>query len=307
MRDVGTVAALVAAAVLLQLFLPDRAIWHQGWYSVALVGLVALLALRTRAALAKARTGSGPAILALAFGGAALAFGGIASGLLAPDPQQIVGAPGSAVPVADVGGSIDFATLQSGDPPALAVPGSALLPIASQRYTADFVLQATPRTVIGVDARDGKNAHLTITQPTGSAFSSPVLLMQQTQRISGLDLPFDTFAVPAAHRIVNVVLFSPQQVALMSGISGPPRSVVLFAVDDETDRPLPHAIRLANDGQTVAVGGLRLRARVLRYPAVEIEAIPSIPALGIGFAALAVGVGLFVRGGAARTPSRSKS
>ncbi len=306
MRDVATLVVAIAAAVLLQLVLPNRVIWHQGWYSVVLVALVVLLAVRARDATAKAMGRARPAVVLLAFGGGAIAFSGVASGLLAPDPQQIVGAPGSAIPVPDLGGSVRFAALQSGDPPELVRPGRAPLPIASGRYTSAFLLSQTVRTIVAVEARDAANAHLTITQPTGSAFSSPVLMMQQTQRISGLDLPFDAFSVPAAHRIVKVVLFNPQQVALMSGIPGPPRAVVLFAVDDETDQPLAHAIRLANDGQPVAVGGLRLRATIVRYPAVDVTAIPSLPGLAVGFGALALGIGLFSLRGA-KSPLRSKS
>jgi len=306
-RDVATLVVAVAAAVLLQLLLPNRAIWHQGWYSVALVALVALLAVRARHAAVKAAGRARAAVVLLAFGGGAIAFSGVASGLLAPDRQQIVGAPGSDIFVPDLGGSLRFAALHGREPPALVLPGRAPLPIASQRYIGAFLVKQMMRTVVAVEARDAADAHLTITQPTGSAFSSPVLLMQQTQRISGLDLPFDAFSVPAAHRIVKVVLFSAQQVALMSGISGSPRPVVLFAVDDETDRPLPHAIFLANDRQQVAVGGLRLRATIVRYPAVELTAIPSLPGLTVGFGALALGLGLSLSQRGAKTPSRSKS
>jgi hypothetical protein len=66
---------------------------------------------------------------------------------------------------------------------------------------------------------------------------------------------------------------------------------VLFAVDDENDRPLPHAIALAIDGQTIAVGGLRLHAAVLDYPSVEIVAAPSLVAVVAGAALVLGGLG----------------
>ncbi len=280
-------ATAIAVAVALQALLPDRTIWHEGWYSVVLAAALALL---LRTAIVRSKNTSRPALLLVTFGTAVLAFAGIASGLLAPDPEEVVAAPGSVAPVPDLGGSLLFAPLQSADPPQLLRARHVPLAIASQRYAGAFVLREVMRTVATVDAYDASGAHLTITQPTGSAFSSPVLLMQQSQHIAGLDFPFDEFALPAAHRIVKVVLFSAHQVALLHGISGPPRPAVLFAVDDETDQPLPNAIRLVPSGDAVTVAGLRLRARVVRYPAVEVFSAPSLPALILGFCMIGAGI-----------------
>ncbi len=293
MRIYAFLASAIAAAVLLQALLADRAIWHEGWYSVLLAGTLALL---LRSAFAKSLRRGKPALVAVTFGTTVLAFAGIASGLLAPDPQEVVGAPGSAVPEPDLGGSLLFAPLRSATPPQLLRAGRAPVRIASQRYVGAFVLRDVMRTVVAVDAYDRSGARLTITQPTGTAFSSPVLLMQESQRIAGLglELPFDEFAVPAAHRIVKVALFSAQQVALLRGIAGPSRAAVLFLVDDETDQPLPHGIRLAQSGETVAVAGLRLRAEVLRYPAVDVLSAPSLPVLVFGFCIIAIGAALML-------------
>lgn len=271
--------ALIAGAVVAQTLIPDRSIWHEGWYSVALLALAIVVVARIRGGLSS---------LAIVAGSCVVAFAGVASGLLAPDPQLVVGTPGTSVSVAGLG-TLNFPPLGAGGSPSLQTGGSAA-----------FLLRDISRTVVAVDAYDSTGAHLTVTQPTGSVFSSPVLLMQDTQRISGLTLPFDSFSVPPAHRIVKVVLFSASQAALMRGIGGPAQPVVLFAVDDATDRPIPHAIGLARSGQPVRLGGLRLRATIETYPAVDVLSVPYLPALGVGLALIAAGVVL-----ALRTPSRS--
>ncbi len=296
-------AVAIAAAVLVEAVVPDRAAYHSGWYNVALAALIVLLALRTREVTRRSGSVRRAAILAIAVGAGVLGFTGIANGLLAPDPRLLVGAPGQQVALADLDGTIAFPALRDAEPPALLRPDRAPLPIPSQRYLGSFVLRAVPRTVVGVEAYDASGAHLTITQPTGTAFLSPVLLMRTTQRISGLDLPFDYFALPAAQRIVKVVLLSAQQVAAMRGIAGPSEPALLFAVDDETDQPLPRSIRFARSGETVSDAGLRLRGEVLDYPAVEVIAAPSLPALAIGCLLMAIGLAaLFLD---ARTPSSS--
>lgn len=287
MRSIATPVAAIAAAVLLQTLFPDRAIWHEGWYSIALAALCAYLALCASRVARAAPRRSAAAILVAAFGAGVLAFAGIASGLLAPDSQLVVGAPGATVDVAGLG-TIAFPSLESRGVPELVRGGSAA-PIEGVRYAGSFVLRAQPRTVIAVDAYDASGRHLTVTQPTGSAFSSPVLLMEQRQRLSGLDLPFDSFSVPAAHRIVKVVLFDARQAALLRGV-GSPQPVVLFAVDDETDQPLPHAIRLARSGESVQVGDLRLRARIEIYPAVSVLSMPSFFAVVAGIAMIVAGL-----------------
>ncbi|HEY5257886.1 MAG TPA: hypothetical protein VIJ12_05840, partial [Candidatus Baltobacteraceae bacterium] len=141
-----------------------------------------------------------------------------------------------------------------------------------------------------VAAYDSAGQHLTITQPNGTVFLSPVLTMQQRQRISGVPLPFDTFAVPAQHRIVHVFLFDPQQAAaLLRGFDSGGRDAVLFAVDDDADRPAANGIAVASDGTTVAAGGLRLRATTASYPAVAISAVPMPAVVALGL--LVVGLG----------------
>lgn len=300
MRALFTPAFAIAIAVGMQVALPDRDVWHAGWYSVLVAALAVWLVVAARRAAGAARTMAAPILIAA--GCFVLAVAGIASGLLAPDPQLVVAPPGATVAVGGVGALV-FPPLHAPAGPALQRSGRPPVPIGSRRYVGAFLLRAVPRTVVEVNAADATGAHLTVTQPTGTAFSSPVLLMDQTQRISGLDLPFDSFSLPAAHRIVKVVLFDAAQVALMHGIQGPPQPIVLFAVDDDTDRPLPHAIEMARDGQTIAIAGVRLQPHIATYPAVDVLSVPPVYALAAAAALILAGIALGALG--ARTPSRS--
>jgi hypothetical protein len=154
--------------------------------------------------------------------------------------------------------------------------------------SGDATLRETPHTVVGVEAFDARANHLTITQPQGVVFLSPVLMMQHEQNISGVRLPYDSFNVPAAQRVVKTILFSPAEAAVMLHGIAPGQGAVLFAVDDQNDRPLPHAIVLGPDGQTVHAGGLTLRATLQSYPAVTVAFTPNLVAVCAG-ALLAAG------------------
>lgn len=270
MSAFAAIALVLTSVAWIEIALPGRDLYHAGWFNVALTALVVIV-------LAGLRKRN----VAIALGAAVVGFATIANGLFAPDTHTVVGAPGQRVRVDDLGGSLAFPLTQgTGSQEKIAFLGPPL---------TTFVLRPVDRSVVYVEARDPRGNRLTVTQPTGVAFLSPVLLMQQQQQIAGLQLPFDSFAVPAAHRIVKAVLFTPQQAAMLRGMAGLATSAVLFAVDDDTDRPLPHAIALCPDGQAIAVGGLSLRAEVLQYPAVDVVAVPSLVAVGLGT--------LFVLGG----------
>lgn len=263
MSAYAAIAIVLTAVAWIEIALPGRNLYHTGWFNVALAALVVICVagLRKRS-------------LVLALSAAIVACAAIANGLFAPDNNTVVGAPGQSVRVNDLGGSLSFPLAQ----PGTAAPQPQLVgPLLTT-----FVLRPVQRNVVYVEARDPRGNHLTVTQPTGVSFLSPVLLMQQQQQIAGLQLPYDSFAVPAAHRIVKAVLFTPQQAAMMRGMEGLSAPAVLFAVDDDNDRPLPHAIVLCPDGQSVSVGGLWLRAAVLQYPAVVVLAVPSLIAVSLG-------------------------
>jgi hypothetical protein len=69
---------------------------------------------------------------------------------------------------------------------------------------------------------------------------------------------------------------------------------VLFAVDDENDRLLPHGIVLSDGGSAVRAGGLLLRATVATYPAVEVVSAPNLIASGIGMLLVLAGIAALV-------------
>lgn len=292
-------ALIAAAAVVVEIAVPGANVYHTGWFNVLFAALTLIVVWKAIPAFAKASgVRAQAAVIAVAFGAALCGLTGVAFGLLAPDARQIVGAPGARVRVDDLGGTLDFPLIAStaagadtAQPVILNRAGRADFEVGPRaRDAGSFVLHTTDRRVAYVEARDARGGSLTITQPTGSAFLSPVLLMQQRQTIAGMDLPYDSFAVPAAHRIVKAVMFDARQAAALHEMGGIEIPAVLFAVDDDNDRPLPHAIALAPDGQTANVGGLTLRAVVLGYPAVEVVAVPQLTAAVAGSLLVIAGI-----------------
>ena len=149
-------------------------------------------------------------------------------------------------------------------------------------------------------AADPGGNRLTITQPTNGSFLSPVLSMQQTTTIGGLNVRYDTFAVPALRRTLKAVLFTADQAAGL-GDQAPPSGTpaVLFAVADRSDHPVPGGIGIVASGSQKAIGGLRLGAEVGNYPAVSVASAPYLPVLIVG--------GLIFLAGAARSAYRSRT
>lgn len=285
MRPIFTACALIVAAVLIQDVLPGRSLYHAGWFNVLLAALIiyAALRLRKRPKVARDRTG----LSIVVFGTAVIAFAGIASGLLGPDTQTFVSAPGTSVRVPNLGFPLEFPVVTDRAAPSL--PG--------RRYSGSFILQGVGRPVIYVSAFDTAGNHLTVTQPSGSAFLSPVLLMQTSTRIAGMTVPFDTFAVPAARRNVKAVLFTEQQAAqLRTRQLTAGKAAVLFAVSGPNDRIIPRGISIVADGGRKAIGGLVLSASVIDYPAIEVASAPNIIALLVGLAILAFGAYLVLAG-----------
>jgi len=270
-------AALVVVGAGAQILVPGRELYHQGWYNVLLAALALWGVLHAR------RTPT------IAFGVGAIALAAVASGLLGPDTRTVVGAPGTSVHVDEAGGALVFPIAQDTAPVTLERGGNAE-PIGARRYTPNVVLASVSRTVVAIDARDARGAHLTLTQPTGSAFLSPVLLMENQQDINGLMLPYDTFALPAAHRIVTAVLFSAAQAASTPALAAMHGPVVLFEVEDDAGALLPHGIGVAPSGTSVVLAGVRLAPEVFSYPAIEVISIPNVPVVAVGFAAVFIGL-----------------
>jgi hypothetical protein len=295
-------ALVVTVAVVVEIWLPGRPAYHAGWYNVALTALAIVVVVNGRKQWKAAQCSrSRLAILAVAFGAAAAGLAGVASGLFAPDNRDVVGAPGERVRVEELGTLAFPLAGEDRTAPVVVMLDRALhAPLeigARARNAGSFILRAVPRDVVDVEVRDLLGNRLTVTQPNGSVFLSPVLLMQARQTIDGMDLPFDSFNVPAARRVVKAILFAPAEAAVVlhdPGAFG--QAAVLFAVDDESERPLPHAIALSAGGTAVHAGGLWLRAEVTSYPEIEVISIPNSAVVTIGTLLVLGGlVGLGVR------------
>jgi hypothetical protein len=280
-------AFALAAAAVAEIALPGRAVYHAGWFNVALSAMVVMTFVAARKELVRSRDPRALwAAIALTTGAAIAGFAAVASGLLAPDDATIVGAPGQRVRVESLG-TLSFPLASAGAPAAVVMlerPRHRHLEIGDRRRdVGNFVVRTFERDVAYVEASDARGSRLTITQPAGSVFLSPVLLMQHRQTIAGMDLPYDSFDVPAVRRVVKAVLFTPAQAATLShGVVPGGDAAILFAVDDENEKPLRNAIALSVGGRTVRAGGLSLRGASAQYPAVEIASTPNVVATGAG-------------------------
>ncbi|MFY9631873.1 MAG: hypothetical protein WAJ94_09745 [Candidatus Cybelea sp.] len=291
MRRLIAPALVAGAAVCIELILPGEAAYHSGWYNVALAALVIVTVASARGVSRRAKTPHSQwAAVALAAGTIAVGLAGVANGLFAPDNRNIVGAPGQRVRVESLG-ALSF-PLRNGDATTVTLerPLHAPVQIGARRHdSGSFMLRTVPRDVVYVEARDLRGGRLTVTQPQGAVFLSPVLLMQQHQTIVGTDVPFDSFNVPSAARVVKAILFSPQQAAAFLHDPSIAGGAVLFAVDDENDRPLPHGIAMSAGGREVRAANLRLRGEIVNYPQVEVVAAPNLAVVSIGLLLLLAG------------------
>lgn len=278
------IASLLAALALLccalvELLLPGKDLYHYGWFNVLLAALavVALLPLpRTLRTIQSSRARAG---FTLVIAAAVIAgFTTIASGLLGPDTQLVIAAPGASVRVDALGGFIVFPIASPGgasQSDVLLVRGGREQAIHGRRYAGPFLLESVPRPVVSIVVSDPRGGHLTITQPTGNTFLSPVLLMQSQQPIAGMTVPYDSFAVPAAHRVVKAVLFSAEQAARMPSL-GVAEPAVLFDVENENEVEVKNGIGVARNGDRVTLGGVELQPNVFDYPAVRVISVPDI-------------------------------
>lgn len=284
---------LVAVAMTVaQDVFPGNALFHTGWYNVVNAALPIVAAFQPKKNL-----------IALA-GAAVIAIAGIASGLMGPDTHTVVGAPGATVRDDQIGAAFVFPLAQPGsDARALTVSlqnGPPAIAIGSRRYAGGLVIWQTPRLAVWVSAADPAGNALTITQPSGATFLSPVLSMQQTTTIAGMQVQYDGFAVPAVRRVVKTVYFDPDQAARLGPQAPPPgQAAILFAVADRADLPVAHGIGIVANGAQRVIGGLRLGARAASFPAIVVASAPYLPALVVG--------AVLMLAGAAKTASRSRT
>jgi len=296
-RVTALVAGLVAIAIVLaQDVAPGAAFYHSWQYALA---LALGLALMTGYSVGAWRGGDGPigrrVVLALA-GAIVVDLAGLASGLLGPDTATIAGTPGTVAPIPALGAAAFFAAT---DADALARGAGSVvlrrrgrpaieLGAGTRRLLGDSVITLSPRPAVYVEAWDARGAHLTVTQPTGTAFLSPVLQFGTRQRITdALTVPVDAFSTPAQHRTFRALYFSPRDLAAFPHrIGDPNRPAVILTAADDAGRPL--GITLSQGGR-VALGGVTLQVTLGTYPVLAIASAPDP-------VALALGLGVFVLG-----------
>lgn len=292
------VGAIAIGLVLAQVVYPATPLYHSWQYALALaIGLVVILAYAN--GVRRGDDGVAGRWLVVAVLGAAIVdVAGLAAGLLGPDTARVIGTPGTVTPIPALGaaaffGPADAETIASGGAGVILrrrTGGEIALGAPTRRVLGESLVYLEARPAAYVDVYDERGAHLTVTQPTNASFLSPVLLFHDRQRIGALDVPIDTFATPARHRIVRALYFSAHDLAQFDhagarfDTSGP--GLVLSASDDQ-GRPL--GITLASSGKDVAFAGLRIRATLGTYPALAIAAAPPTWALVAGIALFVAG------------------
>ncbi len=311
----NTILGLAAAAagialVLAQYVAPTWTGYHTWQYAAALT----LAAIAVAAYALGARKGEDGELgrrLTFAMTGALVVIAsGLASGLLGPDTETVQRAPGTVAPLPDVGAAAFFpvagpATIAAGTATvSLRRRNAAELEIGpgGRQFVGATVVQLVSEPAAYVEARDGRGAHLTITQPTNAAFLSPVLLFPQQVPLAGTVLPADAFATPALHLQIQAFYFSKAAASVAARVHGlAGREAVLFAVDGDDGQPVPGGIGFAASGQGVELGGVHLRPTLGTYPALVISAVPYPPAAWLGAALFFGGIGYgFLRGSARR-------
>ncbi len=295
------VGALAIALVLAQDLYPYTPLYHTWQYALALAIALAVVVAYANAVRRGEDGAAGKRLLVALAGAAVVDAAGLASGLLGPDTASVIGTPGTVVPVPALGAAAFFASADAG-----AVARGASGVILRRRNAAEIALAPASRRVVGeslvyleqrpavyVEAYDERGAHLTVTQPTNASFLSPVLLLRERQRIGAFDVPFDTFAAPARHRVVRALYFTPDELARFShadanALAGQKAPALILTAADDAGKPL--GITLAASGQTVALGGIRVRATIGTFPALAIAAAPATWALVAGIALFVAGI-----------------
>jgi hypothetical protein len=283
-RATALAFALVAIALTLAQELFAALDWYHGWQYIVFLALAIVVMLSY--AWQTRRTG---ARLALALAGAAVvALAGLLSGLIGPDTVTVIGTPGTVTPLPDLGVAAFFNPVtpdtlaRGGETVTLRRRDGAAVEVGAQPVPLGLsVAFAQPRPAAYVVARDARGNRLTVTQPANAAFLSPVILFRQTQSIHDRTFPFDTFAVPAAHRIVRVLYFSPADLAAFgrtpaAGANANEPAAVLSVADDAG---APQGITLAASGREADAGGVRVTITLGTYPVLEVASAPQPYAL----------------------------
>ena len=269
--------ACALGMALAQAIAPGAAVYHTGWYN-ALDIAFAVAAASSKRRVPLAAAGCAIAVVAAA-----------ACGLMAPDSHVVVGAPGASVRDDAIGATVVFPL--DGSSVRVEHGSSSVAVGGGRRYWGAYVFWQQPREVVAVQAADARGNRLTITQPTNATFLSPVLLMQQTTAIAGMNVRFDSFSVPARNVNVKAMLFSADQTAQLHRAPVTPGApAVLFDVLDRFDRPIPGGLGFVASGTRSTIAGLSLGAQVREYPALFVASAPYWPILLLGLIVCAAGV-----------------
>ncbi|MBV9647541.1 MAG: hypothetical protein JO043_08765 [Candidatus Eremiobacteraeota bacterium] len=298
-RFVAFATAVVAVAlVAAQIIAPAWAFVHSEPYALALaVAVWVLLTYALRAS--RGADGNRGRRLAYAAGGAALiALAGIASGLMGPDLQTLVRAPGTVLPLPDVHAAaffplVDADGIARGDTSVvIRRRGRAEIAIAPnrRRLLGTALLLAEPGAAAYIEARDESGQRLTITQPTNPAFLSPVLQFGTSVAIDNQQLPADEFAIPALHRRVTAIFIDAKAASAIHASRLGDQNVVLFSVRDDASHNVAHGIGFAPSGGDAEVGGLRLHVTIGTYPRLVVASAPLPIALWFGGAGIVLGL-----------------
>jgi hypothetical protein len=296
--------ALCAAAIAIALSIaqdvePGLAVYHT-WYYACIIALALIVMLPYAGRARRGADGAIGRVLLLALAGAAVVGGaGIAASLLGPDTAIVDGTPGTVVPMPSLraagffaaadpasiaGGSSSIVIRRRGAPEITVGPGE-------HRLLGESMLSLVPARAAYVDAYDAHGAHLTLTQPADTGFLSPVLLFHEHQQIGANEIPLDTFATPALHRVFRALAFTPEELAKFRHTTPAPGDrttrVVITAADD-AERPLGIVMAAATGPTTIA--GVTLHVTVGTYPSLQVAAVPPLWALIVGTLAFLAGI-----------------
>jgi hypothetical protein len=295
-RILITVLAIVAIGLALaQDVVPGLDGYHSWQYATGVAFAMLVLIMAAWSSLRSGQPGGRRFALALV-GALVVAGGGLASGLLGPDTVTVRGTPGTVTPVPDLRVAAFFGQTDA----AGIAAGSAVVTLRSRTaaqidvgpghnvYGSMSIEYLTPGPAAFVDAHDAHGNHLTVTQPQGAAFLSPILLFPGLQPIHGKSYPIDTFAIPAFGNYVRALYFSAADAKLFPhpGVTGP---FVLFQMTADNGSELGMAV--AESAHPVSLGNVRLQATIGTYPQLSIASAPPLAASGIGLAVFVAGLG----------------
>lgn len=293
------VACAAIALVVAQDLYPSATFYHTWQYAAVLcICIVVLAAHLIDARKSAPRTPLRRAMLSMT-GALVVATAGLASGLLGPDTQTLGNAPGTVAPLPDLAAAAVFPIA---DPATIARGNGAItlrrrsgpdaaIPAGTSRIWGAAIVRNEPARAAYIDVADASGRHLTITQPSGTSFLSPVLLFARRTSMLGRELPTDSFAVPSAHRTVSVVALSSRDADALHVHREPAGSdALLFAVHDDGGKVIDNGIGLAPSGSKIALGGLEISSTIGTYPTLVVASAPHPIPLGAGLLLFTAGI-----------------